>query len=727
MATLTRTLARVFAAALLAALSAGPAGVFAAERPAFRTPVPVFRTLPNGLRVAVFQDHRLPLVQMRLLLSAGVAQEAAETPGVASVTAQLLRAGTSSRTAGAFAADLDFLGGNLGSTATRDYSAVSGTFLSADFEAGLELLADVVVNPVFPPEEVERYCAQSAGLLLPARQNPAAQAEDRLWALAFQGHPYGRNPLGTIQSLDRLDREAVRTFHRDFYRPDRAVLAIAGDVDPERAFAAASDRFGNWAGRAAATPRLPAPAPPAAMRIQLVDRPGLARSEVRIGLVGPPRADPDALPLQLANHILGGGGSASRLARALRADGGPSYDVRSSYTILRDAGLLSLATAARNDSVAVVVARMRDELARLSAQPPDEAEVAAAQRYFENSFPLQFQTPGALITQWMGADFYGLGSAWLDHYVESVGALTVAQVAGAAARWLDPSRCVVVVVGPAAELKASLEAVGPVEVAVAEGGAAVAAPAAPPPASPEQKKRGRELLARTLVAHGGLERLRHVTDTTLEGDMVLQLDGKNFTVLVRQVRKEPLRMRYSTRVSNMENGQVLNGTRGWMYSSVDDSMQVMDADSAAVEALGAVFRSDILHSLLAAAEPAAEVVWLGPGRADGRDADVLEVTAATPPGGGPAEQRLLYLDLTDHRLIAEDLGDAGTRASPLAVRRVYRDYRTVAGVSWPFYEESLRGGTKTVTLSLQSVTINTGVSDLMFEPPRQGAKDLPLR
>ena len=104
MATLTRTLARVFAAALLAALSAGPAGVFAAERPAFRTPVPVFRTLPNGLRVAVFQDHRLPLVQMRLLLSAGVAQEAAETPGVASVTAQLLRAGTSSRTAGAFAA-----------------------------------------------------------------------------------------------------------------------------------------------------------------------------------------------------------------------------------------------------------------------------------------------------------------------------------------------------------------------------------------------------------------------------------------------------------------------------------------------------------------------------------------------------------------------------------------------------------------------------------------------
>ncbi len=728
MATLTRTLARTFAPALVATLSVGSAGVFAAELPAFRAPVPVVRTLPNGLRVAVFEDRRLPLVQMQLLLPAGVAQERAETPGAASATVQLLRAGTSSRTAGAFAADVDYLGGSISGAATRDYSAVSGTFLSSDFEAGLELLADAVVNPVFPPEEVERFRAQSAGLLLPALQNPAAQAEDQLWALAFQGHPYERNSLGTLESLGRLDREAVRVFHRDFYRPDLAVLAIAGDVDLERAFAVASDRFGSWAGRAATPPRPPLPAPPAAMRIQLVDRPGLTRSEVRIGLVCPSRADPDALPLQVANYVLGGGFS-SRFTQSPQVTGGGPHDVRSSYTILRDAGLVSLGAVARNDSVGILVAGMRDELARLRTRPPDEAEVAAARRCFVNNYPLQFQTPGALIAQWMGADFYGLTSAWLDHYVESVGAVTAAQVADAASRWLDPARCVVVVVGPAAELREQLEALGPVEAAGAGAGAeaAAATPAAPPPASLEQKKRGRELLARALTAHGGLERLRRVEDTTLEGDMLLQLDGNILTVQTRQIRKEPFRMRYSTRASSLENGQVLNGTRGWMYSSIDDSMQVMEVDSAGIEALRAVFRSDVVHSLLAAAEPATEVAWLGPGRADGRAADVLEVTAAAPPGGGPPEQRLLYLDATDHRLIAEDLGDAGMRASRGAVRRVYRDYRTVAGVPWPFYEERLRGGTKTVTLSLRSVTINTGVSDLMFEPPAQPVKDQPLR
>jgi zinc protease len=722
---LARTLARSFAAVLAAALSAGSLVAFAGEPTAFLPPAPTIRTLPNGLRVAVFQDRRLPVVQMQLLLPAGGAQDAAETPGVANATALLLRAGTSSRTAGAFAADVEFLGGSISGAATHDYSAVSGTFLAADFEAGLELLADAVVNPIFPPEEVERYRAQAAEQLLPERQSPAAQAEDQLWALAFHGHPYGQNPVGTLESLGRLDREAVRAFHRDFYRPDRAVLAIAGDVDPEHAFAIANDRFGSWAGRSVTAARPPAPAPPAALRIRLVDRPGLARSEVRIGLVCPSRTDPDALPLQAANYLLGGGAS-SRLAVAQRRDGGLPYDVRSSATILRDAGLVSLGATARNDSVAVLVARLRDELARLSTQPPDETEVAAARRNFENSYPLQFETPGALMVQWLGADFYGLTSAWLGHYAENVRAVTAGQVDAAASRWLDPSHGVVVVVGPADELKGQLEPLGPVEVVAAGPKAVAAAPAAPLPATPEQKKRGRELLARTFVAHGGLERLRRVMDTTLEGDMVLEMDARSLTVLVREVRKEPYRMRFSTRISSMENGQVLNGARGWLYTS-DDTLRVTGLDDAGVEALRAVFRSDVVHSLLAAAEPAVEVAWLGPGRADGRAADVVEVTAAAPPGGGPAEQRLLYLDVTDHRLIAEDLGDAGMRASALAVRRVYSDYRMVAGVPWPFHEERMRGGTKTMTLSLQTVTINTGVSDLMFEPPRPEATEKPLR
>jgi hypothetical protein len=134
-----------------------------------------------------------------------------------------------------------------------------------------------------------------------------------------------------------------------------------------------------------------------------------------------------------------------------------------------------------------------------------------------------------------------------------------------------------------------------------------------------------------------------------------------------------------------------------------------------------------VHVLLAAADPAAEVAWLGPGRADGRDADVIEVTGAPSPRGEPGEQRLLYLDTGDHRVIAEDAGDARARASAGTMRRVFRDYRAAGGVLWPFYEMRMRGGTKAMTLSVQSLTVNTGVSERMFGPPARAARSRPLR
>ena len=278
MATTTRTLARTFVAALVAVLSAGPAGALAADLPAFRPPVPVIRTLPNGLRVAVFQDRRLPLVQMRLLLPAGVAQEAAETPGAASATAQLLRAGTSSRTAGAFAADVDFLGGSISGVAARDYSAVSGTFLAADFEAGLELLADAVVNPDLP--------ARGGGALLLAVGGPAASPRARTpprRRRTGSGPSRSRGiPTGAIRWA-RSSRWGNWTVRRSGCSTATSTAPTARSwrspgtwtpsaPSPSRTTASATGRAGS-----ATPPRPPVPVPPAAMRIQLVDRPGLAR------------------------------------------------------------------------------------------------------------------------------------------------------------------------------------------------------------------------------------------------------------------------------------------------------------------------------------------------------------------------------------------------------------------------------------------------------------------
>ena len=732
MATSVGTFARVLATLLLAIPLAGPAAAAApappAPAPPFHVPVPVERTLPNGLRVAVFPDHHLPLVQMQLLVPAGTAHEAPETPGVATAVAQLLRAGTSSRSAAMLTADVERLGGRLTGTAARDFSTVNATFLASTFDAGLELMADCVVNPVFPPRELDRVRGQFAGRVYQAQGSPAALADLRLWQAAFGVHPYGRNPLGSLPSLQRLTWDAVQAFHRDFYRPDRAVLTIAGDVDPDRAIAAAADRFGAWAGRAVAVPAAPVPAPGAAPRVHVVDLPGLPRSEVRVGFLCPPRSDPDGLALQVAQRLFSGSGASSRLARSLPASGMAPADLRDSYTILRDAGMLGVGGPVHTDSVAVFVARVRDVLTALTAQPPDEGEVEAVRRALADGFPLQFQTPAAVMAQWAGTEALGVGASWLDGYAAGVAALSPARVTEAAARWLDPARMVVVAVGPAARLAPALETLGAVEVA-GPGGAPVAqvpAPVAPAAPDAEQLRRGRQLLDRALLAHGGLPRLRRVKDSVVEGTMLVQIGGNDAELAMQAMRKEPDRMRYSARSAQTESGQILNGGRGWVYMGAGDSLVVTDVDSVGVAAMRAAFRADVVHTLLAAAAPSVQVVARGPGRADGRDVEVLEVVRPAADGA-PPERSLLHLDSATHRLVAEDLTEDPARPGTFLTRRVYRDHRMVDGVLWPFYEERHRGGTRTMTILARSVAMDSGLSDTWFERPSAPERSGPLR
>jgi zinc protease len=713
-----RSLARLLVAAAVLAVAA-PAALAADPT----VPAPVTRSLPNGLQVAVFADHRLPLVQVQLLLPAGSAQDRAGSAGSAWAAAQLLRSGTSSRTPFAFAADLDQLGGSLSSFVLRDYSMVSGTFLAADLDAGLELLADAVVNPMFPPEEVDRLRVFAGRALLQSQQDPASQADAALWATAFAGHPYATDPVGTPESMERLDAAAIRAFHHEIYRPDHAVLAVAGDVDPERVFALAADRFGSWAGRAVLSPALAAPVPPGAPVVHVEDRSGVPWCEVRVGLVCPPRASPDAVPVEVALRVLVGGPD-SRLARAAR-EGRLAFDVGGGVTFLRDAGLATLSAATRADSVAALVTALRAALAELRAHPPAGEELAAAQRFLAGRRDLALQGTAATMGQWLMARAEGLPDGALQSAPAEIAQVTPARVAEAAARWLDPAQVIVVAVGPGADLAAALAPLGLAPGAAGRTVEPVPAPATAAAPSAEEARRGRALLAQAVTAHGGLPRLRRVRDSIVSGDLLLQLEGNQMQVKVQQVRREPMRLRYSTRKGDVENGQVLDGDRGWLFAQFGDSLRVTDADPAGIAAMQAAFRADVVHTLLAATDSSGTLAWRGTGKVDGRDADRVEVTMRVGPGR-PPERHVLYLDAKDHRLIAEENVPAPGDRVPV-VRKVYRDFRPVNGVVWPFYEERLIAGTRTMTLAAEEVRIDSGVLEGLFRRPEAPAGDRPLR
>ena len=675
--------------------------------PAWRCPDPVERTLANGLRVVVFQNARLPLVQIQLLVPAGVLEEGAAPSGLAYLTSQLLRQGTSSRDAAAVTGDLDRLGGNFASAASRDYATVVASFLARDFDTGLELVSDIVINPILSEDDLGRLKTDALRSLAQLRTNLVSVADEQIWSLAFSGTPYGRAPFGQLESVKSITRDDVRAFYRDHWRPDQSVLLIGGDVTPERAFSAAKEWFERWSGKVVAAATATPARVPAAPRIRIVDQPDAQSSELRFGLVLPGATSGDDVALSLATSLLASG-PASRLQTAeVRRRFG--RDLRSTLLQLRDGGLFTCGTTVRTDSAGAALRFLRAQLREFIAHPPAAAELEGARRVALQTYPIPFETMAGLMSQWMGLQFLGQGRAEIDGLPARIAAVQTAGIADVAKRWLDPDHAAIVVVGPADKLKPQLEPLGSVEVVRLEAPQAGRVTIDTVAATPERLQHGRQVLDQALVAHGGLDSLRGIHDSISDADITLSSGGQQFSGHLTQTRKEPYRMAYFTRFETLESTQILDGLQAWSLAGGADAVE--DVDSVGVVGLRASFRADLPHLLIDAAAPGSRVVYHGEDRVGTTDVDVLDVTQSD--GGW----RRYGFDRKTHLLfVLDELGAGG--GSSVASRRLFRDYRTVQGIHWPFVEERLLDNEPAMRMQIISVKLNSGVNDKTFARPR---------
>jgi predicted Zn-dependent peptidase len=695
--------ARMIAAlALLAAAAPARAGVAP-----YRPPSPVVRTLPNGLTIAVFADHRLPIVQAALLVPAGSIQESPREVGVGALTAATLVRGTASRTADDFDAELHRHGATLGATAGREYAIVTLGLPARDFEPTFELFADAVLNPAFSDEEINAARTRLLQQIASGRQNAGTIADEHAIALGFAGAA-GSPVAGTFETLSELNRAEVQAFHRRCYRPGRAVLGVAGDVEPEKVFALVQRLLGSWSG--ASPPPAPATlASGAGPRVRIVDLPGRTQAEFRIVLPAPARADTQRAA---AAQIL------SALLESRRDTQGRLLprDERATVTALGGAGLLVVSGNAPADSVAARIRSVRAALTDLAVRPVDGAMLDAARRRMSGAYALPFETLSGVLGQWLAVRAAGLGDGEPAHFGDrlvAVDAAAVTQVASMAAHAKDP---VIVVVGPAKRLATSLAALGTVEV-VSANATAVAVPAAPSRTTSaptaEQSASGRRMIGDAVAAHGGAERLNGVKDSVIEADATLVFDGREVNGTLKETRKDPDRFLASMLVRTNLGQQGLEGSRGWVFASAMGDT-VLPADSATVAGLQAAFQSDIVHVLRIATDPATKVASRGrENLAPDRPADVVELIDAR------GVRRVLFLDATSHRVAGLEQ-DEGMAGGTLPVRRIFSDLRTVSGVLWPFSEVRTVRGERLMTIQARSVRLNAGLTDGAFSPPGRG-------
>lgn len=669
-----------------AAASAAPAPAPAV--PPLRLQEPVSRTLPNGLRVVVFPSSSAPIVQAQLLVPAGSAEEPDSLPGLAVLVARIIQSGSSSRTAEQLAADLAASGTSLGVGVQRDYALAACGSRASAFEASLEIMADVVLSPRVGEEAFENARRALVQQLRSRAQSEQRLADDRAWGVAFDPHPYGHPEAGDLDGLLSANLDHVRAFVRDRWRPDRAVLAIAGDVTPERAFAAAGDAFGRWAGRVAADRERPAPA--ASGGVRLLDLAGSPRAEVRVVVRGPGRAAAE-LPAWMA-------------AAAALEDRVAGTAAAVSFSPLRDASLFVLSESAPADSARVVANRLLAALRAFAASPPAGDAAKAVQRRVAQSLPLGLETIGARLSRWQADDFAGIPAGAVARLQESL--LSPSLDLASAARALAASPTVFVA-GPGDRLQPLLAPLGKVE-EVRISARRSNRPDSLPAPTDDELSAGQAAIAATVAAHGGAARLAAAKTVVHEGEMGIEARGQKVEGQFSTVRVEPSRFSQSTKMLTFEVRQVLDGDEGWMLS-LGDSATLSPADSSEVRSMRAALHNDLVHLLRAAASVEGRAALRGSETIGGVVCDLLDFT-------GYGGQRLrLAIDRSTRRVVA---ADAGLGAGVVwHERRLFSEWKTVLGLVLPAFEERYVDGQRVNYLRSRVITVNPKLDENLFRRP----------
>lgn len=422
--------------------------------PAFRFPQVSRRRLPNGLGVHTVEHHGVPVVSFALLLSSGAAADPFEKPGLAALTADMLDEGSGSRSALDIEDALSSLGAQFETEVGADATVLSLLTLPRFADEALALLYDIAARPSLTAGDFDRVRDLRINRLRQLRKLAPAVADSALSRLLYAGHPYGRMPLGTMRGLEATSLGDVTLFHRAIWRPSLVTIVAVGDASHDELFGAVDRAFGGWQEPPAAATAIDlapsvmtvaAPRRPMAP-LALVDRPGAAQSEIRIGQVAVSRLTPDYAALLVLNMILGGQ-FVSRLNLNLREQRGFTYGVRSGFEFRRAPGPFVIQTAVQTGVTAEAVREVLREVEAITlSRPATPAELDLAKAALTRGYPRSFETAGQIARGLAQLTLYGLPNDTLEQFAPLVRALDLEAVAQAATR-LDPAAMTVAVVG----------------------------------------------------------------------------------------------------------------------------------------------------------------------------------------------------------------------------------------------------------------------------------------
>ncbi len=415
--------------------------------------------LENGLKVYFIEDQTLPRVSLALLVKVGLPQEPVDLDGLNAFTAELLEQGTQKKSATVLADEFGQIATEMAIAPGGDFTFLSADSLAKDKNQLLSLFSDVVLNPAFKENEIERLRSNVKARVIKKIDNPSGYTDDQFDKFLFGDHPYAKDISGDLNSIKKFTKSQITKHYLTWYRPNNCTLAVVGSLTPEFEEQVIG-AFKGWKSRTLKPEPLKELSQVNGLQLKLFSKVGLKQTQIRMGRLGVERKTPDFLALRAANEILGGG-MASRLMQKVRDQLGLTYGISSGFEFRKDKGAFSISTFTKNESAGQTLQEAIKVYDQFIEQGITEKELNAAKAQMIAQFPRSMETADRFGYNLLLLDFYGIPTSYLTDFISNVEKISVDEVNLAIRKYLAVDQLKIVIFGDEKQILNQLEAFKP--------------------------------------------------------------------------------------------------------------------------------------------------------------------------------------------------------------------------------------------------------------------------
>lgn len=644
--------------------------------------------LENGLKVFVIENDKLPKVNFSLITVRNPILEGDKT-GYISLAGDLLRRGTKNRSKEQIDEEIDFIGANLNTSG----SSISGSSLKKHFNQLMEIFSDILINSEFQQSELDKLKKQILSGLAADKEDPNAIASNLRSAIVYgNDHPYGE--VITEKTVEAIKLEDCQNYYEEYFSPNISLLAFVGDITVDEAKELTEKYLGDWKMKEVDQNDYKQPKPPLVRKVAISDRPSSVQSVINISYpIDLLKGSEDVIKASVLSTLLGGSFT-SRLNQNLREDKGYTYGAGSSLSSDRFVGNFTASTTVRNSVTDSAIAEIFTEMQKLRDEKVSDEELTRIKNYLTGSFSRSLEQPGTIARFALNVEINNLPKDYYRNYLKKLNAVTPDDIQTMAKKYLIPKKSHVIVVGNAEEVASGLKKFstsGKINYYDNYG----------IEYDPNLKKVPEGITAESVIQKyidvtGGRNKLSKIADKTMTLKGTTQ--GMNMTLTIAQ--KAPNKLFQELDFSVGKQTTVFDGEKG----KIEGMGQIQYLEGETLEELKVQSK---LNAFLDYEEDGVKLEIKGIEDIDSLEAYRVELVTIS------GKKYTHYYDVNSGYKIRE-VSELSTPQGSFTQKVDLADYKEIDGIMYPFKLTQHVGG-RSIELNVESIRVNTGISDSMFE------------